>query len=170
MPAIHLHNKSWDSGMFTIVTILELKIMIVAVSQKDLCPFLLNTTFQLVCGCCRLTLPFVMLHTLSLGDRSGLQAGQSSTHSASMKSWRLKVVQNEIWHCNNHRHPRKIMLSWRHYISLQNSTWVCINGAFTHMQDVINIMCTDPPQNHHRCCLLHFFLITAWIVVLIFGM
>ena len=32
-------------------------------------------------GCCCLILLFMMCHTFSIGDRSGLQAGQSSTHT-----------------------------------------------------------------------------------------
>jgi len=102
----------WDRVMFTIVlhlpssnlhflTVWETEdTMCGSFSRTNLCSLLPSTTFQLftVCGFHCLILLFVTLRTFSPGDRCGLQAGQSSTHTLSMKPNCCKVMQNDVWH------------------------------------------------------------------------
>ena len=95
-----------------------------------------------------LILLFMMRHTFSIGDRSGLQ-GQK--HTASMPT--------KPTHCR--MRPGFVLLnrqkssSWQH-MSLQNSNIsLRINGTFTNMQ-ITHAVGTDAPPYHHRGRFLHF--------------
>lgn len=53
------------------------------------CPFSLNSRLKLssaVCVHCYLTILFMKFHILLLGNRSGVQAGQSTTHHMCLRS------------------------------------------------------------------------------------
>ncbi len=82
---------------------------------------------------CRI-LRFKMRHTFSIGDRSGLQAGQSSTRTLFLRSqdfvmWFCIVLLKYAWT------SLEKMSSWRQHIVLQNLyVHFCINGAITEVQ------------------------------------
>ena len=102
-------------------------------------------------GCRCLILLFMMRYTFSIGDRAGLQAGQSSTRSLCLQShdvvtcveWGLAL---SCW--NRHGVPGK---------SLRN------NGTFTYMQ-IIHAVGTYGPPYHHRGWFFHFLLVTVWMI------
>ena len=92
-------------------------------------------------GCC-LILLVMMLHTFSIGDRCGLQAGQSSTHT--LRVWSHAAGSRAEWSLasscwNNHGPPGKR----RH---LDVSICFCVNGSFTHMKSCYRNLCTPMPS------------------------
>ncbi len=98
---------------------------------------------------CRI-LRFKMRHTFSIGDRSGLQAGQSSTRTLFLRSqdfcnvcrmWFCIVLLKYAWT------SLEKMSSWRQHIVLQNLyVLFSINGAITEV------------------------LVTVWMILFFFGL
>ncbi len=119
---------------------------------------------------CRI-LHFKMCHTFSIGDRSGLQAGQSSTRTLFLRSqdfvmcaecgfaFLLKYAWTSL----------EKMSSWRQHIVLQNLyVLFSINGAITEVQ-VTFAKGTDTTPYHDRPWLLDLLLVTVWMILFFFG-
>ncbi len=108
---------------------------------------------------CRI-LRFKMRHTFSIGDRSGLQAGQSSTRTLFLRSQDFVMCAEcgfalSCW--NMHGRPWKRCLLEGKHIVLQNLyVLFSINGAITEVQ-VTFAKGTDTTPYHDRpwlwtCC------------------
>ncbi len=120
---------------------------------------------------CRI-LRFKMRHTFSIGDRSGLQAGQSSTRTLFLRSqdfcnvcrmWFCIVLLKYAWT------SLEKMSSWRQHIVLQNLyVLFSINGAITEVQ-VTFAKGTDTTPYHDRPWLLDLLLVTVWMILFFFG-
>ncbi len=119
---------------------------------------------------CRI-LRFKMRHTFSIGDRSGLQAGQSSTRTLFLRSQDFVMCAEcgfalSCW--NMHGRPWKKMSSWRQHIVLQNLyVLFSINGAITEVQ-VTFAKGTDTTPYHDRPWLLDLLLVTVWMILFFF--
>ncbi len=107
----------------------------------------------------------------SIGDISGLQAGQSNTFTLCLQNH--AVVAHAEWDLalswtSNHGLPWKTS-SWWQYISLYNPN-IClhVNGTFAHMP-VIHAVCSAAPPYHDRRLILHLSLMKVWMVSLVFG-
>ncbi len=105
-----------------------------------------------VCDRHFLILLFMTGHTFSIGDRSGLQIGQSKMFTRSLRSH--AVVAHAEWDpelswSNNMDFPWKTS-SWWHYLSLYNHN-ICIHakGTIAHIP-VTHAICTDAPSYHER--------------------
>ncbi len=120
---------------------------------------------------CRI-LRFKMRHTFSIGDRSGLQAGQSSTRTLFLRRpglcnvcrmWFCIVLLKYAWTSLEN------MSSWRQHIVLQNLyVLFSINGAITEVQ-VTFAKGTDTTPYHDRPWLLDLLLVTVWMILFFFG-
>ncbi len=120
---------------------------------------------------CRI-LRFKMRHTFSIGDRSGLQAGQSSTRTLFppqpglcnvCRMWFCIVLLKYAWT------SLEKMSSWRQHIVLQNLyVLFSINGAITEVQ-VTFAKGTDTTPYHDRPWLLDLLLVTVWMILFFFG-
>ncbi len=120
---------------------------------------------------CRI-LRFKMRHTFSIGDRSGLQAGQSSTRTLFLRQpglcnvcrmWFCIVLLKYAWT------SLEKMSSWRQHIVLQNLyVLFSINGAITEVQ-VTFAKGTDTTPYHDRPWLLDLLLVTVWMILFFFG-
>ncbi len=120
---------------------------------------------------CRI-LHFKMRHTFSIGDRSGLQAGQSSTRTLFVgpglcnvcRMWFCIVLLKYAWM------SLEKMSSWRQRIVLQNLyVLFSINGAITEVQ-VTFAKGTDTTPYHDRPWLLDLLLVTVWMILFFFGL
>ncbi len=113
-----------------------------------------------------------MRHTFSIGDRSGLQAGQSSTRTLFLRSQGLCNVCR-MWFCivllKYAWASLEKMSSWRQHIVLQNLyVLFIINGAITEVQ-VTFAKGTDTTPYHDRPWLLDLLLVTVWMILFFFG-
>ncbi len=120
---------------------------------------------------CRI-LRFKMRHTFSIGDRSGLQAGQSSTRTLFLRSQDF-VMCGRMWFCivllKYAWTSLEKMSSWRQHIVLQNLyVLFSINGAITEVQ-VTFAKGTDTTPYHDRPWLLDLLLVTVWMILFFFG-
>ncbi len=120
---------------------------------------------------CRI-LRFKMRHTFSIGDRSGLQAGQSSTRTLFLRSQDF-VMCAECGFCivllKYAWTSLEKMSSWRQHIVLQNLyVLFSINGAITEVQ-VTFAKGTDTTPYHDRPWLLDLLLVTVWMILFFFG-
>ncbi len=120
--------------------------------------------------CC--ILRFKMRHTFSIGDRSGLQAGQSSTRTLFLRSQDFVMCAEcgfalSCW--NMHGRPWKRLSSWRQHIVLQNLyVLFSINGAITEVQVTFAKGHWHNPY-HDRPWLLDLLLVTVWMILFFFG-
>ncbi len=123
---------------------------------------------------CRI-LRFKMRHTFSIGDRSGLQAGQSSTRTLFFRSQDFVMCAEcsfalSCW--NMHGRPWKRCLhlhAKRQHIVPQNLyVLFSINGAITEVQ-VTFAKGTDTTPYHDRPWLLDLLLVTVWMILFFFG-
>ncbi len=136
-------------------------------------PFFLQTSLKVgnSTGSSLSHLRFKMRHTFSIGDRSGLQAGQSSTRTLFLRSQDFVMCAEcgfalSCW--NMHGRPWK-MSSWRQHIVLQNLyVLFSINGAITEVQ-VTFAKGTDTTPYHDRPWLLDLLLVTVWMILFFFG-
>ncbi len=121
---------------------------------------------------CRI-LRFKMRHTFSIGDRSGLQAGQSSTRTLFLRSQDFVMCAEcgfalSCWNMYAWTSLEK-MSSWRQHIVLQNLyVLFSINGAITEVQ-VTFAKGTDTTPYHDRPWLLDLLLVTVWMILFFFG-
>ncbi len=111
-----------------------------------------------------------MRHTFSIGDRSGLQAGQSSTRTSSSAARTCNVCR--MWFCivllKYAWTSLEKMSSWRQHIVLQNLyVLFSINGAITEVQ-VTFAKGTDTTPYHDRPWLLDLLLVTVWMILFFF--
>ncbi len=119
---------------------------------------------------CRI-LRFKMRHTFSIGDRSGLQAGQSSTRTLFLRSQDFVMCAECGLHCLVEYAWTSLekMSSWRQHIVLQNLyVTFSINGAITEVQ-VTFAKGTDTTPYHDRPWLLDLLLVTVWMILFFFG-
>ncbi len=109
---------------------------------------------------CRI-LRFKMRHTFSIGDRSGLQAGQSSTCTLFLRSQDFVMCAECGFALSCFKYAwtsLEKMSSWRQYIVLQNLyVLFSINGAITEVQ-VTFAKGTDTTPYHDRPWLLDLLL------------
>ncbi len=122
---------------------------------------------------CRILL-FKMRHTFSIGDRSGLQAGQSSTRTLFLRSQDFVMCAEcgfalSLEKMGQCRTSLEKMSSWRQHIVLQNLyVLFSINGAITEVQ-VTFAKGTDTTPYHDRPWLLDLLLVTVWMILFFFG-
>ncbi len=117
---------------------------------------------------CRI-LRFKMHHTFSIGDRSGLQAGQSSTRTLFLRSQDFVMCAECGLHVLLNMHDVLKMSSWRQHIVLQNLyVLFSVNGAITEVQ-VTFAKGTDTTPYHDRPWLLDLLLVTVWMILFFFG-
>ena len=120
---------------------------------------------------CRI-LRFIMRHTFSMGDRSGLQAGQSSTRTLLLRSHAVvkRAECGLALSCWNKQGQsmKKTLLGWQHVLLQNLYVPFSINGAFTDVQ-VPHATGTNTAPYHHRCWLLNFASITVRMVLFLFG-
>ncbi len=113
-----------------------------------------------------------MMHQMfSIGERSGLQAGQFSTQTLLLRSHAVVIAavcgfalscwntQGLPW--NRHRLEGSICCS-KTFIPFS------IHSAFQNMQ-AAHTVCTYAPPYHQKCWLLNWTLITRWKVSLLFS-
>lgn len=82
--------------LFLITIFTHLGIKNIHFRKRNFCPFLLYTRPESVVT----FVWFSSSSTFSVGGRSGLQAGQSSTHTLyAYEATLLYIGQNEAWHC-----------------------------------------------------------------------
>ncbi len=115
---------------------------------------------------CRI-LHFKMRHTFSIGDRSGLQAGQSSTRTLFLRSQDFVMCAEcgFALSCWNMHMKYEIL----QHIVLQNLyVLFSINGAITEVQ-VTFAKGTDTTPYHDRPWLLDLLLVTVWMILFFFG-
>ncbi len=113
-------------------------------------PFFLQTSLKVgnsTGSCCRI-LRFKMRHTFSIGDRSGLQAGQSSTRTLFLCSQDFVMCAEcgfalSCW--NMHGRPWKRCLLEGSILCSQNLyVLFSINGAITEVQVTLPRALTQP--------------------------
>ncbi len=119
---------------------------------------------------CRI-LRFKMRHTFSIGDRSGLQAGQSSTRTLFLRSQDFVMCAEcgfalTCW--NMHGRPWKRCLLEGSILCSKISVLFSINGAITEVQ-VTFAKGTDTTPYHDRPWLLDLLLVTVWMILFFFG-
>ncbi len=119
---------------------------------------------------CRI-LRFKMRHTFSIGDRSGLQAGQSSTRTLFLRSQDFVMCAEcgfalSCW--NMHGRPWKRCLLEGSILCSKISVLFSINGAITEVQ-VTFAKGTDTTPYHDRPWLLDLLLVTVWMILFFFG-
>ncbi len=118
---------------------------------------------------CRI-LRFKMRHTFSIGDRSGLQPGQSSTRTLCLRSQDFVMCAEcgfalSCW--NMHGCPWKRCLLEGSILCSLNVLF-SINGAITEVQ-VTFAKGTDTTPYHDRPWLLDLLLVTVWMILFFFG-
>ncbi len=120
---------------------------------------------------CRI-LRFKMRHTFSIGDRSGLQAGQSSTRTLFLRSQDFVMCAECGFALSLLKYAwtsLEKMSSWRQHIVLQNLyVLFSINGTITEEQ-VTFAKGTDTTPYHDRPWLLDLLLVTVWMILFFFG-
>ncbi len=121
---------------------------------------------------CRI-LRFKMRHTFSIGDRSGLQAGQSSTRTLFLRSQDFVMCAEcgfalSCW--NMHGRPWKRCLLEGSILcsKICKNVLFSINGAITEVQ-VTFAKGTDTTPYHDRPWLLDLLLVTVWMILFFFG-
>ncbi len=120
---------------------------------------------------CRI-LRFKMCHTFSIGDRSGLQAGQSSTRTLFLRSQDFVMCAEcgfalSCW--NMHGRPwKRCLLEGSILCSKISMYFSAINGAITEVQ-VTFAKGTDTTPYHDRPWLLDLLLVTVWMILFFFG-
>ncbi len=119
---------------------------------------------------CRI-LRFKMRHTFSIGDRSGLQAGQSSTRTLFLCSQDFVMCAEcgfalSCW--NMHGHPGKDVFLKAAYCAQNLYVLFSINDAITEVQ-VTFAKGTDTTPYHDRPWLLDLLLVTVWMILFFFG-
>ncbi len=114
----------------------------------------------------------MMRQMLSIGEISGLQAGQFSTWTILLRSHAVVIAavcgctlshwntQGIPW--NRRRLEESIRCSKIFYI------FFSIHSAYKNLQ-AAHIVCTYAPPYHQRCWLLNWILITCWKVSLLFS-
>ncbi len=112
-----------------------------------------------------------MRHTFSIGDRSGLQAGQSSTRTLFLRSQDFVMCAEcgfalSCW--NMHGRPWKRCLLEGSILCSKIYVLFSINGAITEVQ-VTFAKGTDTTPYHDRPWLLDLLLVTVWMILFFFG-
>ena len=114
-----------------------------------------------VCGRCCLILLFMMCHTFLIGDRSELQAGQSSTRNLCLRSHAVVTCAEFCIAEIDMEFLGKAVVLTAAFVSpnFQHNLHICegINGTFTYMQ-ITYAVGTDAPPYHHRGWVLPFSL------------
>ncbi len=109
-----------------------------------------------VCGHLWCIFRLMMRQMFSIGERSGLQAGQFSTRTLLLRSHAVVIaaVCGFALSCWNRRHLEgSICCSKNVYIPFS------IHSAFQNMQ-AAHTVCTYTPPYHQRCWLLNWMLMT----------
>ncbi len=119
---------------------------------------------------CRI-LRFKMRHTFSIGDRSGLQAGQSSTRTLFLRSQDFVMCAEcgfalSCW--NMHGRPWKRCLLEGSILCSKISMYFSALGAITEVQVTFD-KGTDTTPYHDRPWLLDLLLVTVWMILFFFG-
>ncbi len=120
---------------------------------------------------CRI-LRFKMRHTFSIGDRSGLQAGQSSTRTLFLRSQDFVMCAEcgfalSCW--NMHGRPwKRCLLEGSILCSKISMYFSALMGAITEVQ-VTFAKGTDTTPYHDRPWLLDLLLVTVWMILFFFG-
>ncbi len=115
---------------------------------------------------CRI-LRFKMRHTFSIGDRSGLQAGQSSTRTLFLRSQDFVMCAEcgfalSCW--NMHGRP------WKRCLLEGSILCSKISMSFSAlMVPVTFAKGTDTTPYHDRPWLLDLLLVTVWMILFFFG-
>ncbi len=118
---------------------------------------------------CRI-LRFKMRHTFSIGDRSGLQAGQSSTRTLFLRSQDFVMCAEcgfalSCW--NMHGRPWKICLLEGSILCSKISMY--FSALMVPEVQVTFAKGTDTTPYHDRPWLLDLFLVTVWMILFFFG-
>ncbi len=106
----------------------------------------------------------MMRQMFSIGERSGLQAGQFSTWTLLLRSHAVVIaaVCGFALSCWNARHLERSLWCSKTFIYLS------VHSAFQNMQ-AAHTVCTYAPPYHQRCWLLNWMLMTRWKVSLLFS-
>ncbi len=119
--------------------------------------------------CC--ILRFKMRHTFSIGDRSGLQAGQSSTRTLFLRSQDFVMCAEcgfalSWW--NMHGHPWKRCLLEGSILCSKISMY--FSALMVHHRSA-SYLCQGHWHNpyHDRAWLLDLLLVTVWMILFFFG-
>ncbi len=109
-----------------------------------------------VCGHLWHIFHLMMCQMFSIGERSGLQAGQFSTRPLLLRSHVvIAAVCGFALSCWNKHH-------------LEGSICCSKTSPFQNLQ-AARTVCTYTPTCHQRCLLLNWMLITCWKVSLLFS-
>ena len=125
-----------------------LRILIVVVFQRNLCPFLLpNSPWLLLSGSPLHDAPYI-----SVADRCGCRQASRAHTLCVCEATLLEVVQNEVLAsscCNNHGSPGKDVTLMVASVSpdLQHPP---LHQWYLRPYEAIHAMDTDAAPNHHR--------------------